>query len=424
MVQAGRSTLTEPGPISGSPVAEAQALIEEARRRHRRRRAWMAAGVVTVVAVGLAAVTIGGGGGSASHGRPSPPDGTVARPVPPPAGPASSDGTVAIGGGPTAIDFVSADHGWMATGCTSYCYQSNPHIIGTDDGGRTWHDVHPPDMAATAIAGSVWYQYGDVVEVRFVSPSRGWYLQAGELWATSDGGHHWRTVSLGGVVSTMATSDGNAWAVVDSCPNGALLACGASHLYVESSTDRTWHRVAKALSPGEGGPSYPALVATGDSALVSFSGRMDRATPGGGLVPLDPSCRPIGSLASGRLAGLCGIGGGGTASAVSIALSTDHGRTWRRFVGGPPSDGWSGATATNGHGALFYVTGGTTLWRVDTTDRTWQPVLQTPAHTTDELYPLYFADGELGFVGQSGSSGVVLFVTRDGGLTWRAMPPP
>jgi hypothetical protein len=424
MVQAGESTLTAPGAISSRPVAEAQALIEEARRRHRRRQAWMAAGVVTVVAVGLVvAVTVGGGGGSASHSHPSPPGGTVARRVPPPAGPASSDGAVAIGGGPTAIDFVSADRGWMATGCASYCYQSNPQIIRTDDGGRTWRNVHPPDMAATAIAGSVWYQYGGVVEVRFVSPSRGWYLQAGELWSTSDGGQRWRLVFLGGVVKTMATSDGNAWAVVDSCPNGALLACGANHLYVESSTDRAWHRIA-ALSPGEGGPSDPTLVAAGGTALVSFSGGMDRATPGGTLVPVDASCAPVGPLTPGRLAGLCGAGGGGDASAVSFAVSADHGRTWRRFVGGPPSDGWSGATATNGHGALFYVTGGTTLWRVDTTGRTWQPVLQTPAHTTDQLYPLYFADGELGFVGQSGSSGMVLFVTRDGGLTWRAMPPP
>jgi hypothetical protein len=425
MAQEGRSTLTEPRPISSRPVAEAQALIEEARRRHRRRQALMAVAAVTVVAVGLVlAVTLGGSGGSASHGLPSAPGGTVARRAPPPVGPASSEGAVTIGRGPTAIDFVSADRGWMATGCSSYCYESNPLIIGTDDGGRIWHTVHPPDMAATSVAGSVWYQYGGVVEVRFVSPARGWYLQAGELWATSDGGRQWRLVSLGGVVSTMATSAGNVWAVVDSCPNGALLACGPFHLYVESNAARGWHRVTNVLFPGGGQSSNPALVAEGDTAQLSYSGRTVSATPGGALVPVDPSCRPVGPLTSRLLVGLCGIGGGGDASAVSFAVSTDHGRTWRHFVGGPPSDGWSGTTATNGQGAVFYVTGGTTLWRVDTADRTWEPVLRTPADTTDELYPVYFASGSLGFVGESGSSGVVLFVTHDGGLSWNAMPPP
>jgi hypothetical protein len=212
---------------------------------------------------------------------------------------------------------------------------------------------------------------------------------------------------------------------VDSCPNGALFDCGPFHVYYKANEDSGWQHFSRTLSPGGGLEAGSALVADGNAALVSTSGRLFSATPNGTLVEADPSCQPIGALTPGQLIGLCGVGGvggGGDASVASFAVSTDQGRDWVHFVRGPPSDGWSGATTTNGNGVLFYVTGGTTLWRVDTTNRTWAPVLQTPAHTTDELYPVYFAGANVGFVGESGSTGVQLFETRDGGLTWSPTP--
>jgi photosystem II stability/assembly factor-like uncharacterized protein len=73
---------------------------------------------------------------------------------------------------------------------------------------------------------------------------------------------------------------------------------------------------------------------------------------------------------------------------------------------------------------IFYITGGATLWRIDTVDKTWAPVLQTAPNTTDELFPIYFADSHDGFVFEGGSSGVQLLATRDAGLTWNAVPLP
>ena len=376
--------------------------------------------VVAATVVGLiAALAVGGLGGDGAHNRPLPTGETLAPSAPPVTAAVSSGSTAVLGKGPTSIDFVDPEHGWIATGCSTYCDGSNPSIIGTGDGGRTWHRVHPPDMAAVPIAGSVWYEYGGVVEIRFVTVDRGWYLQAGELWSTSDGGATWQLAHLGGLVSSMASAKQGIWALVDSCPNAAMLPCAPFHLYYRPNAGSGWRPFQKTLSPDRGSLSGSLLVTDGNNALVATPGRLllTRA-PNGNLVDVDPSCEPIGPLGAGRLVGLCGIGGGGDASAVTFAISNDQGGHWNRFVGGPPSDGWSGAATTNGDGALFYVTGGTTLWRVDTVSRTWAPVLRTPGGTTDELYPVYFAAADVGFVGESDGSGIHLFVTRDAGLTW------
>jgi hypothetical protein len=178
------------------------------------------------------------------------------------------------------------------------------------------------------------------------------------------------------------------------------------------------------LFPGNGEFSGSTLVADGDTAFVSVPGHVFSASPKGAIVAVDSTCEPIGPLTPGRLVGICDEGGGGNASTVSFATSTDQGRNWVHLVGGPPSDGWSGPMVTNGDGALFYVTGGTTLWRLDGAGRTWAQVLHTTPNTTDEFYPMYFAGDSLGFVGENGSSGVHLLETRDAGLTWSAVPLP
>ena len=116
------------------------------------------------------------------------------------------------------------------------------------------------------------------------------------------------------------------------------------------------------------------------------------------------------------LVGLCF--GGDTAATNLFAVSTDDGQHWHPLVVGPPSSGWSGAITTNGHGVLFYITGGSQLWRWDMTGRTWTEVLHTTPGSTDEMYPIYFADANNGFVGEDGSTGVHLLETHDAGLTW------
>jgi hypothetical protein len=424
MTQEGRTMVVEPRTPSSSPVPDAQALIEEARRRHRKRRLWTAAAILAVVVVGLLITAAVGGFNGRASTRPSAPLGDAAAPSAPPGGSLSSPSpSGVVGTGATSIDFLDAEHGWIATGC-GFCTTANPIIVRTSDGGSTWHSMRVPNMTATTISPSVSRQYGGVVEVRFVTPTDGWYLQSGELWTTGNGGTTWRLVHLG-VVKAFTTSGDSAWALVDDCPDStSLTSCGRLHVWYRTSEAGSWRRISSALATGTGPGAGAALVADLGGAVVVTPGGLFSATTQGTLVDVDPTCEPEGTLSPGRLLGLCGMGGGGDASVVSFAVSTDAGRHWSPLAGGPPSHAWSGTTATNDAGVLFYVTGGATLWRLDTAGTTWTPVLQTTANTTDEIYPVSFADPSHGLAFESGSSGVHLFVTHDAGLTWNPAPVP
>jgi len=419
MMQDGGSILVEVRPASGTSGDPAQALIEEARRRHRRRRIWTAIVVAVVVVVGLVVAWVAGGfGGRTARGLPSPPGEAGAPSAPPANAPVSTGTPVAIGQGPTDIHFLDRNHGWIASGCNSFCYESNPHIIRTTNGGRTWSDVPPPNMAGTYLSEPVWHQYGGVVKVRFTSATRGWYLQAGELWSTGDGGTSWSQAHLGGVVTTLASSGNQMWALVDSC--GAF-PCASFHLFYRSDPDTGWQRSTRTLSSGSGQRSGSWLGAFDHTAYIAVPGHTYSTTTTGPLRDVEASCNPVGSLAPGSLVGLCF--GGDVASANRFAISADDGHRWNPLVDGPPSAGWSGAITTNGRGVLFYITGGAELWRWDTTNRNWTEVLRTTPGSTDEMYPIYFTDADTGFVGESGSSGVHLLETHDAGMTWAQVTP-
>jgi hypothetical protein len=398
------------------PIAtDPQLLFREARQRRRRR--WLIVGIVVgllIAGVTVLAVAVGGGHGLASRRTaPSPSGDAVAPSAPPSNAPASTGTPVAIGNGPTDIDFLDGNHGWIATGCNSFCYESNPHIVRTTNGGHTWSDVLPPNMAGVVASGSVWFQYGGVVKVRFTSATRGWYLQAGELWSTNDGGRQWSLSHLGGIVTTLASSGNRVWALVDSC--GAFT-CASFHLFYRSASDSTWQRSTMPLSAGSGQDSGSRLDAFDHTAYIAIPGHTYSAQTTGPFRPVDSSCKPVGSLMQGSLVGLCF--GGDTASANRFAISTNEGQRWSHLIDGPPSIGWSGAITTNGHGALFYITGGAELWRWDTTNRSWSEVLHTTPGSTDEMYPIYFTNAETGFVGEDGSTGVHLLETHDAGMTW------
>ena len=406
---------------SGPDAQDIEALFREAKRRRRKRQLWVATTLIAAFALTLSALWAVGGfsghtspgpgglsGGSAALGGPLPDQSTTAAPA-------------IVGDGPTSIDFIDAEHGWIATGCSSYCYNTAPVIVRTDDGGRTWHQIRGPAVGSAHVSGATWYQYGGVVDVRFTDRMHGWYLQAGGLWSTVNGGATWQLGRLGGIVTTFTSSGTAIWALVDSCPGGALLACPPFHVYYRSASALAWRRSPTTLVVGNGFDSGSSLVASGSLAYVSTRGRLYQATPDGVLRVVDASCRPIGALAEAGLVGLCNMGGGGDASTVWFSTSADHGQHWNRFAAGPPSPVWSGPTATNGSGALFYITGGTGLWRLDAATRRWTLVLHTPPGSTDEFGPLYFVNANFGLVGETGSSGTHLLVTHDAGLTWSAV---
>ena len=142
----------------------------------------MAIILAVVLVIGLLLTWLAGGfGGNATRSLRSPSGNASTPSAPPPNASVLPATPVALGHGPTDIYFLNGEQGWLATGCDGYCYESNPHIIRTVNGGHTWSDVTPPNMAAAAPpvgrCGSSTAAWSRCLHQR----DRGWYLQAGEL---------------------------------------------------------------------------------------------------------------------------------------------------------------------------------------------------------------------------------------------------
>ena len=190
---------------------------------------------------------------------------TAASPAPAtpaPATPASATPAPAVaavpllGFKPAAASFVSAAWGVVlgGVGC-SPAHGCPARLAVTADGGAHWLLLNPPP----ARLGGGRPQVSQIV---FASRRNGWlYGQDGRgLWATHDGGTHWRKLSLGGTIETMAAAAGTAYAVVT--PAGG----GAGQLLRSPAGRDSWARV----SPVTAGPSA-VLAVSGTAAWLGAS---------------------------------------------------------------------------------------------------------------------------------------------------------
>jgi hypothetical protein len=374
------------------------------------------------LAVGLVVSARDGGGGRTEPrlvSRPYAPSGGARR-----GQQTAPSGAGLIGRGPTSIDFINPEHGWIASDALATESQqfTNPTIVRTSDGGRTWHRIPVPNVAKQIVSHGTYRQYGGIVGVSFADQEHGLYEEAGMLWRTSDGGKKWIRVPFDTVIA-LASTGKNQWVLANTCPvTSPLNPCAKTYLFRSTVTHPRWRRSAKVFTIGEFGGG--ALTTDGRNVVVSVDGQVFVVTPQGVFHRLDIGCEPIGHLNAVTLAGLCDVGGGGDASTTSFETSVDGGQHWDSLVAGPPSHMWSGVATTNGAGALFYVTGGNTLWRTDTHDLKWSPVLQTPAGSEDEFYPLSFESPTRGLVLESDGLDVHWFETSDAGVTWSTIPAP
>jgi hypothetical protein len=402
-------------------------------RRQRYRRLIVAALFAIVLLVGgmlFALGSIGSGGGGQSSVRtgrpPSAPAGAVK-------GQTAPAGVGVVGRGPTALDFTDPLHGWIASGNGAL---GNPTIVRTTDGGQSWERVPVPNLAARSVAPSTRYEFGDLVGIHFADPLRGWFLQAGIGWQTNDGGVRWTKMQfpVDGALVALTSSGDDVWALLDTCPvsavscssqlrtnpSGAEQNAKGSLYHASLAGSLRWHRVGGSLAAGFGA-LYPTA---GHSVLVALGAETYRRSVAS-AAPVAPTtgCQAIGTLAGGGLAGICDVGGGGNASVSRLAVSNDHGITWQPLVRGPPSSQYEGTLATNGTDAVFYVTGGQTLWRTGTSQPGWSLVLQVPQGSTDEIYPVYVY-GRHGLALVSNGQDAHWFETSDGGVTWEPVTLP
>ena len=304
---AGRTDQTDAAPSAST--LDTEALIEEARRRRRLRRRRNTAVVLVplvVVALVVALVSLTSGGG---HSRP--PAGAAHRPGGSPAAAGTQTappGTGLMGRGPTAVDFVDADHGWIASGSLTTLV-GNPTIVRTTDGGATWQQIPVPKTAGVSISTAARYYFGGLVGIHFATPMLGWYCPGRDPLAHRRRRHDVDPgpVPVGGAVVSVTSTGSEVWALVrdGTCtPPAADCTPQAVSLFVAPLPGRTWRQVGGLIDVGRysEGSLLPAsshgvlvLAATGTYAVSSAAGRRDRAVTGARTgTPLAPSCQAVG----------------------------------------------------------------------------------------------------------------------------------
>jgi hypothetical protein len=177
---------------------------------------------------------------------------------------------VSAGFEPVSASFVSPARGFVlgAVGCRRLG-ACEARLAATTDGGGRWHAVAAPDVRLFNAAGNSLTQASRVSGVVFAGRRDGWLYGPG-LWATHDGGAHWRRISLGGNVMpslgggvvAIAASAGTAYAVVSPDPFHGK----PDQLYASPAGRNAWARVGAMT-----GDPFASLAVSGTAAWFGTS---------------------------------------------------------------------------------------------------------------------------------------------------------
>jgi hypothetical protein len=342
---------------------------------------------------------------------------------------------------PVSVTFVSTATGWVIgqAGTPGKCAnKTDPYICTsiarTDDAGKTWHGGPAP--ATTAPLGD-----RGVSGIRFLNGTNGWAFGP-ELWATHDAGRTWTQVNTNGNrVTDLETSGGRAFALWATCSGvaGSWFAadCTSYTLMTTTAGSDNWTAVGGATN----GLTAGGAATSGVIALFGTTGYL--LAPDGTLYsgPLDgpwqrvgtAQCQPGQTFSSGlpsrallalvsatTVVTACNAPGG-----VRVYTSADSGATWNAQAAAAwsatadPASATSLAAAPDGtltlatRNGVYVLPAGTPEWKQAQVDNA--PV------------------GGFRYVGMtSNRQGVALpfdttlhevWMTFDGGLTWKAQTP-
>ena len=325
---------------------------------------------------------------------------------------ASAGATVPAGFRPSSASFYAPASGVVLGGVG--CLPAKPctaRLVATTDGGARWRFLNAPDAPVTV--------------VMFASSQDGWlYGQTGQygervggLWATHDGGGHWRELSLGGgVIESMAASAGIAYAVV-SPPGGST-----DELFASPAGRNAWARVGDfSVSTYTGN----ALAVSGRSAW--FGGGTSLWATADGIHWHRYALRcPAGY--SGNAGGLAGIAAasashlwlvcvtspGAGSQGKDLLLSVNGGRTTRLVETIPVGGEVAGFAAPPGRPEVITLATEFTLDRSANGGKTWTRVFPDAGGTS--WSPVSYLSPNVGWAVavQPG----LLLRTTDAGATW------
>lgn len=347
---------------------------------------------------------------------------------------------------PYSVTWDSLTTGWVIgpAGTPGHCANAAPEICTsvarTDDGGQTWHGLPAPNTGSpdgpSGVSG-----------IRFLDGTNGWAFGP-ELWATHDGGRTWAKVPTGGQrVTDLETAGNRAYALFAHCGGANVSSfangCTSYTLMTAAMGSDQWTPAGAATS----GLTDPAATTTGTAGVIAlygatgylvapdgtlYSGSTGGAWQKTGTMPCKPGTPQANGLpgqalialtSPTRLATFCD--GDTPAAAPAVYTSADSGATWT-----PTAGDWTGVV-NQGHPTSIAATSSGTL--VLATDQGIYLLPQGAAHwQAASAAGSQMPPGGFSYVGMTTSEqGVALpadtsrheiWMTADGGKTWRARP--
>lgn len=411
-----------------------QGAFDRVHRRARHRRAMKAvtaaAGAAVIIAAGVTVPQLSG----LLKGNPTVPAKIIMTPS---ASPAVRPGTLAVpgppfstaGGGPapaagfraTSVTFVGSTLGAVLGQAGSCRAGPCTAMAGTHDYGSTWTEIGaPPAGPADGRSG--------VSQVRFLNQRIGW-AYGPQLYATHDGGKSWRAIDThGGRVIDLSTVGRRAFAVVGfGCTgDGSRYAAGCARfrLFSAAAAGNEWDAVAGAAGAGGATPGGLQLTSARGYLLVGtrlYTGQAgirpwQRVT----MASSAPRCltgqatrpRLIAPGAS-ELFLVCQDAG---TSTLTLYRSDAQGSVWQRR-GVVQATGTVQSLAVTPSGTLVLATT-TGIYR-SADARTWNPArVSAPAGGFSFIGMTTDTEG----VAVAATPGPAVYITKDGGLTWRVRP--
>ncbi len=294
--------------------------------------------------------------------------------------------------------------------CTGAC---PPVILHTLNGGMTFQRVPAPRMVFLA-GNPLTPGLPRVFDMRFANASDGW-LFGDQLWATHDGGAHWREIDLGLTVDQLEPgANGYVYATLEKC--GASGTPCVNRLMRSQAHDDAW----SVISPPGGPTGRPVIGVHGDTLWVMYFER----SPGlewisrddgnlwvRGKMPCEPDLGgDFGPVSGSVIWAFCATGMAG-----DPWVSTNGGLTFSS-AGGMGGLFWNGAMVAALTGRYAFVgAGGSALQVTANGGETYRVLPQF----VDALW-VGFTDSKVGYVisGNQSSSATKLWRTTDGGVDW------
>jgi hypothetical protein len=348
------------------------------------------------------------------------PDGTGTKAASAAASPSAGGGAlpaVPANFEPSSVTYIGVNTGWVigqagtpGDCATQYCTS----IAGTDNGGQTWYGVPAPVTGAAS--GST-----GVSQIRFLNDEDGWAFGP-QLWATHNGGKTWTQISTNGQrVIDLETAGTSAFAILGTCTgSGSNYAsdCTSYTLERTQATSDDWTDVGSAttnMAASTASAVQLALTGTEGYLLgpggIVLSGSLTGTWQQVGTAPCAPATQLFGAENSSTLVIAC-------PSQNEVYESTNSGTNWH-VAASYTTSATVTSIAISPAGALVLAT----TDGIDVYNGTgWQQA------TFSSTAP----DGGFSYVGMTtDDQGVALpadtslheiWMTSDGGATWRAYP--